>query len=458
MFDLSITPEKYFPSYRSLVSYCIRHNPKESYLSPFEHHKKQAEWDKQVHNTFLLNLDWRDAVEWQVLKDKKKLLGSLQKTSREASEAGISFGINKSIGELRTLRIRLQSQIEEESRNLENYNVHPQYKDIHSQASSLTKEIHDLADENISDEKLLAFYAENIEAEQDVSASEITELYESIGVHFPNAVHKRLEEAEVFHRTVIENRKKFLESEINQIKRSIESRDQIIDQKSSERARLFQVLQTHGALEEYTQLQRIHLENVERLNQIAGQIEVLTNIEEQRISLRIEEDALRQKARLDYENRLTQITEAISLFNENSRFLYRSPGSLIIDIEKKGFDFKVEIERSGSTGIENMKIFCYDLMLAEIWSQQKHSPKIIIHDNIIFNGVDERQVALALELAAQKSEDLDFQYICTLNSDEIPYSDFSEDFSLDDKVRLTLTDTTPEGGLLGFRLSSNLAY
>ena len=44
-----------------------------------------------------------------------------------------------------------------------------------------------------------------------------------------------------------------------------------------------------------------------------------------------------------------------------------------------------------------------------------------------------------------------FQYICALNSDMIPMSDFSAGFDFEDLVRLRLTDTDPSGSLLGFR-------
>lgn len=56
-------------------------------------------------------------------------------------------------------------------------------------------------------------------------------------------------------------------------------------------------------------------------------------------------------------------------------------------------------------------------MLAELWSTNKYSPGFLIHDSTIFDGVDERQRALALELAEKESRERRFQYICMLNSD-----------------------------------------
>lgn len=74
-----------------------------------------------------------------------------------------------------------------------------------------------------------------------------------------------------------------------------------------------------------------------------------------------------------------------------------------------------------------------------------------MHDNILFADVDERQKALALELAAREAENRGFQYICTMNSDSIPLNDLSKDFDLDQYIRLKLTDATKDEGLLGIR-------
>ena len=122
-----------------------------------------------------------------------------------------------------------------------------------------------------------------------------------------------------------------------------------------------------------------------------------------------------------------------------------------IDILEKGASLDVKIERAGSHGIENMKIFCYDLMLAKIWAKKTETPVPLIHDSLIFDGVDERQKALALQLAKSESEKHGFQYICAINSDAIPEKEFKKEFDFGSHVVRKLTDRTDEGGLLGIR-------
>jgi uncharacterized protein YydD (DUF2326 family) len=83
------------------------------------------------------------------------------------------------------------------------------------------------------------------------------------------------------------------------------------------------------------------------------------------------------------------------------------------------------------------------------WADRSPSPKFLIHDSTIFDGVDERQRALALQMAAEESEEYGFQYICTLNSDYIPRNEFPADFDLRSAVKLELTDRDSSGSLLG---------
>ncbi|MDO8656453.1 MAG: DUF2326 domain-containing protein, partial [Nanoarchaeota archaeon] len=180
-------------------------------------------------------------------------------------------------------------------------------------------------------------------------------------------------------------------------------------------------------------------------------LENIINFEQGKSATIVEQELIYQQANIDLGERKKQKESAVLLFNSNSQALYEAPGTLSIDFEKAGFKFNVNIERSGSHGIGNMKIFCYDLMLAQIWAQKEKTPNFLIHDSILFADVDERQKAHALELAARESENQGFQYICSINSDTIPRKDFSKEFIFDKYIRVTFSDATDDGGLLGMR-------
>ncbi|MFB2880534.1 ABC-three component system protein [Floridanema aerugineum] len=453
MFGLPISDEdkKYQPSFRSLISYFIRRG-RDAFSTPFEHYRKQLEWDKQVNNAFLLGLAWEDARDLQLLKDRQKLLEDFKKLKKD-TETGVVIGVLGSLGELEALKVQVESQLRERKETLSNFRVAPQYHELEQQANRLTAEIHEATNKNITDQKLLEFYELSLESENEPSPDAVVSIYERAGVELPGLVVRRLEEVEVFHRQLIENRRNFLAAEIQRLRRDISARESLLREKIEERASLLEILQTHGALEEFTRLQELYLDTVADLNEINKRIEELKKFEEAKSSLKIEKERLLQRARRDKEERSVQVERAMSFFHENSRFLYDAPGSLSINVGDNGFQFRVDIRRDGSEGIGNMKIFCYDLMLAQLWSEHDPSPRLLIHDSTIFDGVDERQVALALELADRVSSNCGFQYICTFNSDMIPRSEFSQDFekNFDSFVRLRLTDDTDEGGLLGIR-------
>jgi uncharacterized protein YydD (DUF2326 family) len=449
LFDLPIDNEeqKFKPTFRSLISYFIRRG-RDAFSTPFEHHRKQLEWVKQVNNAFLLGLAWEDARDLQLLKDRQKSLDNIKKPKKD-TETGVAISILGSLGELEALKVEVESQLRERKETLSNFRVAPQYHELEANTNRLTAEIHEATNNNIAEKKLLEFYQSSLEAENEPSPDDVTNIYESVGIELPGLVVRRLEEVEIFHRRLIENRRDFLSNEIDRIRRDISSREILIREKIEERAFSLKVLQTHGALEEYTILQELYLETVSNLNDIKKRIEELNRFEEGKSALKIEKERVLQRARSDYQERRVQANRAIDLFNTNSRFLYDAPGRLIIDVGDNGFQFKVEINRDGSEGIDNMKIFCYDLMLAQLWSERDPSPRILIHDSTIFDGVDERQVRLALEFADRESRRCGFQYICTLNSDMVPRSEFAADFDFDSFVRLRLTDESDETGLLG---------
>ena len=441
--------KKFQPTFRSLISYFIRRG-RDAFSTPFEHYRKQLEWDKQVNNAFLLGLAWENARDLQLLKDKQKLLDDIKKFKKD-TETGVAIGILGSLGELEALKVQFESQLRERKETLSNFRIAPQYHELEEKANCLTGEIHETTNKIFVSKQLFELYQSSLDVENEPSSDDVVRTYESAGIELPGLVRRRLEEVEIFHRKIVENRREFLCDEIDRLRSVISYSERLIQEKIEERASLLEVLQTHGALEEYTKLQELHLETVSNLNEVNKRIEDLKKFEEGKSALKIEKERLLQRMRRDYEERHVQVERAIDLFNINSRFLYNAPGTLIINVSDNGFRFRVDIRRDGSEGIGNMKIFCYDLMLAQLWSERKPSPCILIHDSIIFDGVDERQVALSLELADRESRRWGFQYICTFNSDMIPQSEFSSDFDFDSCVRLKLTDATDEGGLIGIR-------
>jgi uncharacterized protein YydD (DUF2326 family) len=386
-----------------------------------------------VNNAFLLGLAWQDARDWQLLRDNLTFMADLQKAAKTDLMAEVLQG---SVGELEASRIRLEGAIRGEQAALTSFQVHPQYRELEESANRLSTELCEVANKIIAERQILGNYEEALNAVPEPSLEEVVAVYQEAGVFFPEQIRRRLEDVKNFHRQLIENRRRFLATEIERLKHAIDHGEAKQRRLIDERAELMRTLSSHGALDEYTQLQQSHANHQSQLKALHARIEAPRRLEEGKSNLRIEEERLRQRTRNDLDDRRPQRERAITLFNANSQALYESPGTPIVDVGKGGFQFGVEIQHSESQGIGNMKLFCYDPMLAELWASAAVSPRLLIHDSTLFDGVDERQVALALELAARKAEECRFQYICTLNSDLIPWNDFSPDFDLQSYVPL----------------------
>lgn len=362
------------------------------------------------------------------------------------------FNERGTMGELLAERIRHSEDLLALENNIKEFKVHPQYKEMQKEANDLTDKIHQLLNKINIDERILREYEKSVAIEKDVSAQKVRDLYSNAGVSFPKELIRSLEEVEHFHTVIVSNRKEYLQNEEVRLKDTITKRRNEIELLSSRRAVAMKLLQSHGALEEYDALLEKKATIREKLERVKSAIANLSAFEDGKSALKIEQEELLKKARMDKVERSATVDKAISLFNKNSTVLYERPGVLAVDVQKSGYTYNIEIERSGSQGINYMKVFCYDLTLSQLWSEviKDH---VLIHDSTIFDGVDERQTARSLELAASEAEQKGFQYICTLNSDDVPNGEFSSEFKkkFDSSVRLTLTDKEPEQSLLGFR-------
>jgi len=436
----------YKPRFRSLISYMVRRGP-DAYISPFQHNTKQQNWDIQLHIAYLLGMNWEFPARLQGLKDRADGVKAIEK----AIKTGAMDGAIGTVGELETQRIQLEQQTASAKEALDTFRVHPQYESVQQDADRLTKEIHDQINQNVTGKRRLSRYQESIKEEKPPARVSLERLYEESGLVFPDAVKRTLNEARTFHHQIISNRHEFLETEIIRFQKGIDEREARIKELTNQRAELMEVLQTHGALQEMTKLQERYVTLKGLLDHVQTRLREVKNLNTTKREIRAKKAELVQTAEQDHEQRQDVWSEAVRLFNEHSQALYKTAGRLVIDVSEKGYTYNVEIERSGSEGIDKMKIFCFDLAVLQLQMQTRHGIDFMIHDTLMYDSVDTRQRALAFQRAHEVTTSLGGQYICTINSDMVPTEDFSDDFDFQQHVRLTLSDATPSGSLLGIR-------
>ena len=211
------------------------------------------------------------------------------------------------------------------------------------------------------------------------------------------------------------------------------------------------ILQSGGALEHYSRLQEEAGRTEAKTEALRQQLEIAERVESAKVQLDMERARLQQALQADIRERNDIANDAIVIFDELSTSLYEQAGHLTIAATPNGHTFEVAIDAQRSKGINSMQIFCFDLMLAELTTKRGIGPGFLIHDSHLFDGVDERQVAKALQLGVEHAERVGFQYIVTMNSDALPEDAFQDGFDVYQHVNpIRLTDEEA-GGLFGLR-------
>ena len=450
-FGLEAPPDsdtKFQPTFRSLFAYFARRHASDAFQTPTQQASKQQIWDQQVAISYLIGLDWHASQDFQGLREKEKLVKSLGKAAR-SGELGPHFG---RAADLRTKVVVATPRVDQIRKQIDAFEVIPEYRALETEASDITRSINDLGEENFVDRQLIKELQASLVEEEAPVTNDLEKLYAEAGVVLPELLTRRLDEVQAFHRVIIENRASHLNAELSSAEARIEDREAEKLKLDKRRRQIMSVLQSGGALEQYTAL-REELGRAEaEVGTLRQRLETAEMLESTKAELDADRNRLAQALRDDIHERKPVLDDAILTFEELSQSLYEQAGSLTIDAGNAGPKFEVRIDNQRSKGITNMQIFCFDLMLIELCTKRGISPGFLIHDSHLFDGVDERQVAKALQLGAKKAQSLGFQYIVTMNSDAIPSEGFQRGFDIYDHVLPTrITDAVDDGGLFGLR-------
>ncbi|MCM2987164.1 DUF2326 domain-containing protein [Bacillus safensis] len=430
--------------FRTLFPYFARKAVDGGFLEASKYYKNQKVFSTQIALTYLLGLDTNLSINQKLLEDKKKEISDLKKVLKtDAYKEIVNEGIN-----LDTEITILEEKMNEFKKELKDFHVHPKYREIELEASSYTKEISELSNKNFIDRQVIIELKEASNNEKNISNINIKDLYEEVKVKLPDALIKSFSDSKLFHEKLISNRKNYLSSELKKYESIVRERGETIDKLSIELSKKMDILNTHGALEQYSLLQTELNELINKINVYKDQQRLIFTIREEEANLKIEEQKLIIEITKSLEEHSRIKQKAILLVEETSKSLYDSVAQLNIGQTKKGrYDIAMFSRNQNSTGINSMLIYCFDMMMIQMTSYLGRHMDILIHDSALYDPVDERQIAEALRFARQKSLEKGFQYIVTLNSDDLPKNVVGE--VKNNILSKVLTDSDESGSLLG---------
>lgn len=410
---------------------------------------------KLIRNGYLLGLDL-DLITTKV--DLKVKLDDLNNTKNklqgdELIQKFISEenSIKKSKEELLWEKQRLSNQISE-------YRIAENYADIEAQSKILYRELVDLKNQKFSIESDINGINETLKINPDLDHRSIKSMYDELNTKFNEEISKSIADVSNFYNKLRERRQKRLFQRKKEVLDNKETVEKEIEQLQGEYDKLIKYLDTHGALDEFHELKEYEKSIQRDLNKLDSYKTLISQVEKKINEIKesfITQDQLTNDYLESYSEELGQIK---LLFVEYIKSIYpdKSCGLKIENnsgINKTRFDIEAYIHSDSSDGINEVLIFCYDLLLLSI--KKRHKFDFLYHDSRLFSDVDPRQRARMFKLANKISTEQDKQYIASINEDQLEtIKDYFEDDDeyqkiIENNIVLTLKDDSPESKILG---------
>jgi uncharacterized protein YydD (DUF2326 family) len=450
MFGLTADMPSYGPTFRSMIAYFVRRESSGAFQEAQKQSSQQTNWDVQTNLSYLFDLDWTIPHSLQQVRLKEKTLEVLK---REAKGEALG-GLIGNLGELRTKLAVADQEARRLKIEVDGFEVLPEYRELEREASRLAIRISELASANTLDLERIDTLTNQLVDEQSEPSTNVEAIYKEIGIVLPDLVRKRLDEVQVFHSAIIKNRRLHLQGEIDDAQSALERRGRELETLDVRRLEILRTLDSRGALDQFSKLQEELSRQQAFVEELKRKVELAKQLDAQSTELTIERALIKKRLTSDLEDNAAQLNEVIVLFEDFSKRISDHEGSLVIDPTDNGPEFSVVVEGKESKGIRNMQIFCFDLTLAVMWSRKNSGPRFLVHDSHLFDGMDSRQVARAIEIGAEQSLLNKFQYIVCLNSDQLGSAEFSKNFDVS-KYRnaVEITDASENGGIFGLRIS-----
>lgn len=444
--DESESAGRFSPTFRTLFSYFARRVQSGGFLKPNRHATEQQLWDEQVALSYLLGLDWTQSQRLQEHRKQEKTANELRRAAR-SGDLGPLFA---KASEIRTKLVVAEAKTKKLKDDLAAFQVIPQYRELEQEASVLTQQISILSNDTTVDREMVLDLRRALASEPAPASRSVEALYKEAQVLLPDSVKQRFADVEAFHNAIVENRRSHLNGELAAAEARIADRDRKKQDLDSRRQEIMTILQTGKALDSYNAL-RDEVSRAEAEVEVLRQrLDIAEKLERTKAELDVEKAQITKSLKDDIVERADRIREAVLIFENLSASLYEKQGSLEISDSPNGPVFEVKIDSKRSQGITTMQIFCFDMMLIELGIRYRRSPGFLVHDSHLFDGVDSRQIAKALQLGAKRAETIGFQYLVTMNSDALPKEGFESDFDISKYILpVKLTDAIDTGGLFG---------
>lgn len=446
-------------SFRSLISRFIRQS-KESYNSFDKYINKEEPFSTLLNNSYLLGLDINKILKKQELKTN---LDNVKKLSNNIKKDSImkSFFLNdEQDTNIKIKIVELERKISFLQNNLDSFIIADDYNEIKKEADKISARLYRLRNESTKMNIAINNINNSLQIKADIKKQDIIDFYNQANIELGELIVKRLDEVENFNLKIIENRafalakeKEKFENNLDEIKKGIT----ILNKQEDEK---LQYLNSHGALEDYTNIVNSLSDYKAKLNKLKEYQLLIQEYKTKKEEVKkefINEDIATDKYLIEIDE---LIKHNISIFQSLSEEFYENKTSGITIDNHTGenslrFNIDAKIMDDTGDGVNDVKIFCFDWTILKC--QYNHNVKFLFHDSRLLSENDPRQVAKMIKIAYNECKANNFQYILTINQSTLDLlkNEFDkEEYEklIDENEILELNDISDENKLLGFQI------
>lgn len=395
---------------------------------------------------------WRNYVIKSEIKRKEPALKEVRELVTD------TYGLSD-ISQAENQIDKLKEEVTQYEKNIKNFQLADQYRNIEDESNRLTAQIKDLWYQNHLDNKKIQSYEESYELGDSIKTTKITKLYREINELLASNIEKTLDEAIEFRKNIANSRKQFLSVEIREAKSIIENRKHTIGALENERMKLFEFLEAKEAIDDLTRAYLDLSNKRDRLSSLEGKIKTFRDLESEIAERGAEITNLYSEIVKFIQDVQGDISKFRKVFfdihntiypeskNENFGFIFepnKAKDSMI--------NMNVYLPADLSKGKNQGRVLLYDLSVLFYGIKRKFNmPYFLVHDGI-FDGMDKSHFISLYEYLEEKSKHCNFQYIITINEegtlrDEFGNADKVTPEKIESEAIITLT---PSKKLLDF--------
>lgn len=413
-----------------------------------------------LNNGFLLGINIDLIVKKKKLRDEQE---GLRKTERSFKKDPVFRQYYCGQGDVQIDIDELEFSIQQLEKEIAEFKVSSNYHELEVRANSLSYTKKELENARAIIENSIRNIQAALEIQADSSVDNVIKLYSDAQIEISEMIKKTLQEVEDFHKNLIIKRNARLRRELKTHEAELYEITARIGQVGEEMDRLLGYLDTHGALEEYTALNKQLTDLKLRLSHIKEYQNMLKAFQLRLNQIKDEYMLENRKTEKYLDDAETQLKALRQSYFEMAKLFYPKKKSGLIIENNPGentirFNIEARIEDDSSDGVNEVKLFCFDMLMA---MQHSSSLGFIIHDSRLLANMDPRQRAMLYRVAYDVCQEHHIQYITSINEDALlSIEDLmdGDEFKtiLTDNTVLYLNDDSPRSKLLGIQVDIDL--